>query len=119
MDANFKISISTYQLWKKIISVLALILLYNSFRGLGDTSKLYLHHYDVKSWTPLPSHPPLNIMAKIGDSQNLDSVADIHVGHSIAICTDILRHKLKAYHYKGWFEVHAEISVMALTPSPP
>ena len=27
------------------------------------------------------------------------------------------RHKLKAY-YKGWFEVDAKISVMALTPSP-
>ena len=25
-------------------------------------------------------------------------------------------HKLKAYYYKGWFEVHDKISVMALTP---
>ena len=34
--------------------------------SLGDTSKLFLCHYDVKSWTLSPH--PLSVMAKVADS---------------------------------------------------
>ena len=79
---------------------------------LGDTSKLFLKNYDVKSWTPSPLLCLVSWLIGLEDSGRYTCRTFCITS---CVCVDTSSRPIIK---KGLFEVYAKISIMALTPSP-